>query len=69
MNKRKVQEVVDIGLSSYEFTEQHRQYLLKKLKSEKSARKRMSVCPIAIVLIVIVVIALAVILLNAFFKR
>jgi len=69
MNKRKVQEVVNIGLSSYEFTEQHRQYLFKKLKSEKPERNRMSVCLIVIVLIVIVVIALSVILLNAFFKR
>ncbi len=66
MNKQRVLEAVNIGLSGYEFTKRHRQALLAVLKREKPAGKRVSVHQIATVLVLIVILAAAVILLNAF---
>jgi len=42
MNKKKVKEIVNIGLSGYEFAELHRQKLLAELNKEKHASKKMS---------------------------
>jgi hypothetical protein len=69
MNRQRVIEVIDTGLSSYTFTEKHRHELLMQLTTEKTAVKSTPVIWIGIALIITAVIAAAVLFLSAFIKR
>lgn len=64
MNKQRVIEVIDTGLSSYEFTERHKHDLMMQMKRENFTGKRKSIYLIAIVPILLVVIAFVIALIN-----
>lgn len=65
MNKKRVTEVIDAGLSCYAFTDRHKYDLMMQLKMGKLAGKRkVYTFAIALVLFVIIVLAISIFMSN-----